>query len=456
MKVRTFISLVLGLLVVSALALAILRNLELLQRRFQITGDTSLPVYGMLVLVFFSGLCLAFINSLLQDSHSVMERLRGWWGARTRRAQDERYRHGIEAMLGGHDDRALEIFSEILARRPDHFEALLLSGDALRRVKQFDQAIDRHRRARHLEPQDLRPLYSLADDYEDSEQYDKARLALSKIIEMEPKKSLSALRRLRKLQMKESDWEDALRTQSRIESLIERTPYKLEAEKRYSVGLRYQIGADLASHGKPREAVQHLRKVLKAEPHFVPALLKLGETRRDSGEPQDALEIWRKAFLDTHAPIFLTALQNHFLEREEPQVAIDTFRGLIAESGSRDVMPRFFLGMLFLRLEMIDEAYREFDRLQGRVDHAPALHYYLGKTLARRSDSVGAAAEFERALNQVDLPQHQYQCTVCAARFRKWRDRCEACGEWSSVEMDLREARSLEEMGVASTPVYSA
>ncbi len=107
MKVRTFISLVLGFLVVSALALAILRNLDLLQMRFQITRDTSLPVYGMLVLVFFSGLCLAFNNSLMQDSHSVMERVRGWWGARTRRAQDERYRRGIEAMLGGHDERAL-------------------------------------------------------------------------------------------------------------------------------------------------------------------------------------------------------------------------------------------------------------------------------------------------------------------------------------------------------------
>jgi lipopolysaccharide biosynthesis regulator YciM len=455
MNIRTFISIVLGFVVVSALALAVLQNLELLNTPFHISGDTKLPVYGVLVLVFFTGLSLALITSFLQDSHSVLEKMRGWWGARTRRAQDDRYRRGIEAMLGGHDERALEIFSEILARRPDYFEALLLSGDALRNVKRFDQAIDRHRRAHRLEPQDLRPLYALADDYEESEQYDKARLALGKIIELEPKKSLSALRRLRKLQMKESDWEGALRTQARIETLIERTPYKMEAEKRYGTGLRYQIGADLVARGKPKEAVQHLRKVLKADPQFVPAVLKLGEALRES-EPQAALDTWRQGFQETHAPIFLTALQNHFLDREEPQAAIDTFRALIAESGTKDVMPRFFLGMLFLRLEMIDDAYREFDRLQGRVDHSPAMHYYLGKTLSRRNDFEGAAAEFERALNQMDLPQHQYQCGVCDARFRKWRDRCKSCGEWNTLRMDLREARSLEEMGLASTPVYSA
>jgi len=456
MNIRTFFSIILGFLVVSALAFALLQNLDLMQERFQITSETSLPVYGLIVVVFFSGLSVAVITSVLQDSATVMERLQGWWGARTRRAQEDRYRRGIEAMLGGHDERALELFSEILKQRPEHFDALLLSGDALRNLKRFDQAIEHHRRARRQRPQDLRPLYSLANDYEESGQLDRTRLALSKIIEMDPHKSMSALRRLRKLQIKEGDWSAALKTQGRIEGLIDKTPYKVEAEKRYGVGLRYQIGANLADKSKPREAIQHLRKVLKSEPRFVPALLKLGQAQGASGDPEAAVTTWRSGFLETGAPIFLTALQNHFLEMEAPQVAIDMFRSLIAEAGDRDVMPRFFLGMLFLRLEMIDEAYREFERLQGRVDHSPALHYYTGKALARRNDSGGAASEFERALNQVDLPQLQYQCSVCSTWYRSWADRCERCGEWNTVQMDLREARSLEEMGLSATPVYSA
>ena len=141
MNIRTFISITLGFVVVSILAVGLLQNLELLQERFVITGDSSLPLYGVIVLVFFSGLSVALITSLMQDSHSVMERFRRWWGARTRRAREERYRRGIEAMLGGHDERALEIFSEILTHQPDHFEALLLSGDALRNVKKFKEHV---------------------------------------------------------------------------------------------------------------------------------------------------------------------------------------------------------------------------------------------------------------------------------------------------------------------------
>ena len=455
MNLRTFFSILFGFLVVSVLALALLQNLELLEQPFVLTPENSLPVYAVFVLVFLAGLSVALIISLLQDSHSLFGRVQGWWGARTRRAMEERYRRGIETMLGGHDERAVQIFSDILNRRPDHFEALLLSGDALRNLRRFDDAIERHRRARRLRPDDLRSLYSLANDYEESGQSEKARLALSKIVQLDPSKSLSAFRRLRKIQMKDGNWTASLQTQERIESLIEKTPYKMEAERRYKLGIRYQIAVDLADHNKHKEAIQQFRKVLKAAPNFSPAQLRLGQSQKQIGDEEEAIATWRRGFLETGAPIFLTALQNHFLEQEDPQIAIDTFRSLIADASS-PVMPRFFLGRLYLRLEMIDEAYREFDRLQGQVSHSPALHYYLGKTLARRNDYAGSAAEFERALDQVDLPQHQYQCAVCSTRHRRWMDRCETCGEWNTVEIDLREASSLEEMGLSPTPVYSA
>ena len=44
------------------------------------------------------------------------------------------------------------------------------------------------RRARRLRPEDLRPLYSLASDYEESRQLSRARMALNKIVELEPRK----------------------------------------------------------------------------------------------------------------------------------------------------------------------------------------------------------------------------------------------------------------------------
>lgn len=455
MKFRTLLSILLGFLVVYLLAFALLNNRPLMEERFILPGDKTLPLYGVVALVFLLGLSLAIFISLMQDSRSLFERLRQWWLVRSGRAVDEQYRRGIEALLGGQDEKAIEAFDAVLAQNPDHFEALLVSGDILRGLKRYEEAIGRHRRARRLRSTDLRPLYSLASDYEESKQYPKARLALNKIVELDPKKSVAALRRLRKIHMKQGDWDGALRAQERIEALIDKTPYKVEAERRYGLGIRYQIAIEFLKKEKTAEAIAQFRKVLKLAPNFVPALVRLGEAQLDEGETEAALQTWDQGFRATGSPVFLTAMENYFLEQEDPQVAIDTFRRMSAAS-PHELMPRFFLGKLYLRLEMIDEAHREFQRIRERVAYSPALHYFLGKALARRTDYAGAAAEFEKALDQMDLLRQQYACSVCSARYRQWLDRCETCGEWNSVEIELREDRSLEEQGFPSSPVYSA
>lgn len=454
MKVRTFLILVAGFVGVTALAVLALNNLPALEQPFQVTTEVSVPLYDILVLAFLLGISLSVLIGLLQDSRSVYERVHQWWGARTRRAREQRYREGMEALLGGDDERALAAFDEVLAQAPDHFNALVVSGDALRSLKRYEEAVERHRKARRLRPEDLRPLYSLASDYEESRQLSRARVALNKIVELEPRKSVAALRRIRKIDMKEGAWEAALARQEKIESVIEKTPYKVEAEARYGRGIRYQIACSQAEAGQTREAITGFRRILKGAPDFVPARLAMGEAQLREGDEEAAVETWIEGFRVTRSPVFLTRLEDHFLEIEDPQVAIDTFRTLIG--GSRDdALPRFFLARLFLRLEMIDEAHREFESLRGRVSKAPMLHYYLGRALARRHEYAAAAEEYELALQEVELLGFPYVCSVCAAKHRHWIDRCTTCGEWNSVELDLQEGKSTEDIPVSSTPVYS-
>ena len=81
---------------------------------------------------------------------------------------------------------------------------------------------------------------------------------------------------------------------------------------------------------------------------------------------------------------------------------------------------------------------------------------YLGQTLARRNDFERAAEEFQRALEQIDLLRLQYYCTVCSTKTPSWVDRCENCGEWNTITLDFREDRTVEELGISPTPVYSA
>ena len=174
-----------------------------------------------------------------------------------------------------------------------------------------------------------------------------------------------------------------------------------------------------------------------------------------TGGSEEAVEIWRKGFESTGSPIFLSTLEDHFLQLEEPEMAIEVLKQLVW-GAKRDVVPRFFLGKLYYRLEMLDEALETFNSLGSKVSYAPTIHFYVARILQRRGDFVQAAREYDRLLNQVDPLRLEYTCSVCSSRYSAWRDFCETCGEWNSVQLELKEQRTLEELGISSAPVYQS
>ncbi len=118
-------------------------------------------------------------------------------------------------------------------------------------------------------------------------------------------------------------------------------------------------------------------------------------------------------------------------------------------------MPRFYLGKLYFRLEMLDDAFAVLSSLEGRASYAPTLHYLLGRIHERRGNARHAAAEYRKVIKETDLVQVEYTCRACGETCVEWQDRCPACGEWNSVEINFREEISLDELGIAPAPIYS-
>ena len=50
----------------------------------------------------------------------------------------------------------------------------------------------------------------------------------------------------------------------------------------------------------------------------------------------------------------------------------------------------------------------------------------------------------------------EFRCASCSTRYSAWRDFCETCGEWNSIQLDLKEQLTLEEMGINPTLVYGS
>jgi lipopolysaccharide biosynthesis regulator YciM len=454
MQIRTFLGILGALSLVAFLAILGNLNQPLLDQRFQVTPTVSLPLWAALVGVYLTGVLTFIIAFLLRGSADLVERWRLLRGRRAGRAADELYNRGMEAVLEGREEKALEHFQALLSRESEHVQALLKAGSVLRSLKRLPEAVDMHKKAHRLRDKEMEPLYELVKDYEALDQMGKAKVVLNRIIQLRPRRAISAYRKLRKYAMKEGDWTKAWELQGLIEDQMEKTPYKLEAERRYNTGIRYEMACAAAREGKDKDALNALRKLTRSDPSFVPAHLKLGEILKRQGQGQGAVQVWATGFEQTGSPVFLTTVEEHFLGAEDPEGAIEALREAVTRS-RKDFLPRFFLAKLYMRLEMIDEAHREFRTLAGRATASPTLHAYLGFVLERRGEYRESAAEYRQVIKDLDYLNLQYHCQVCDERYAAWVERCTVCGEWNQIALDFGEDPTLEDLGLSSGPVYS-
>jgi lipopolysaccharide biosynthesis regulator YciM len=255
--------------------------------------------------------------------------------------------------------------------------------------------------------------------------------------------------------MKERDWPRALEAHQRVEKYAIPGDPRDAADRRFGVGIRYEIASAILAAGKAKDAAGALRKLLKDEGHFVPAHVRLGEALLEQGSESEAVEAWHHGFEETGSPVFLTILEDHYLGTERPLQAIEALKRCVARA-RKDTVARFYLGKLYFRLEMLDDAMAVLSSLEGRASYAPTLHFLLGRIHERRKQWREASNEYRKVIKEMDLVQLEYACRHCGHAASEWNDRCESCGEWNGVEVNFREEISPEDLGLSRAPVYTA
>ncbi|MEE9218364.1 MAG: tetratricopeptide repeat protein [Acidobacteriota bacterium] len=454
MKLRTLISILVGFAVIAGLTHSAMVNQQVLSAAYQIGSELTLPVYAIIGFAFLTGLVIAILTRLRSDLRTWVQAFRARRARRGSSSLEETYLGGVEAILNGQSERALSLFQEVLERDPTHRSALIKGGEVARGLGKHDEAVRLHKEAERLQPDDLRPLYGLVADYEAMGSTDAALEVLQRIIAQHPRRPITAYRKLRQIHMKAGDWDRAAEIHAQIARLLERDPYAREAEARFGVGIQYERATALLRQELWRDAIAALRKLVKDHPRFASAHLQLGRALEGSGSFKEALETWQRGFEATSSPAFLSAIEDHLLERESPQQAIQILERLAA-SAPEPLLPRFHLGCLFLRLEMIDEAHRQFESIQDEAEKLPAYHYYRGMALERRGLFPEAVEAFRTALVNLEVPRVEYECKACKKRYTSWTARCERCGEWDRLTMRQPPGGSSEE-GISSAPIYTS
>ena len=456
MNIRTYLGILLGVLLLVYVSFLTQLNIDLLVEPFDLTPELRMPLYAALLVIFLGGL-LPPVTVLLVSSLK-----RDLWQRRARRQSremeslDHRFRRATDFHLDGQLSKAAVVLDELLTERPEHFATLLRYGQVLRQQGNTGEALEVHRRASVLYPRSVTLLYQLAEDYDATGEHQVATEIRNRILRDFPDHGLEVMRRRRDQAMAAETWDEAFRWHEKINSRLKDTGDAdgLERESNVFQGLTYQRGVALLENDRPTEAAAIFRELLEIEPLFVPAGIMLGEAELILDNEQAALDEWRRGFKRTGSPVFLQRLEDYYIEAEAPAQAIEMVRSLIAQT-DHDGLLRFFLGRLYYRLEMHDEALKVLEGIGERLDDSPTYHFLLGRIRQRRSDQRGAMARYLTCLQRFGVSSINFSCQACDTRYSEWSARCRSCGAWNGIDLDVREEQLRpEDLGVLNLPVW--
>ena len=458
MRFSTFLKLIAFMVLLLWVVAMALWNAELLDSDFYILQERYLPLSVFLIAVFLAGFLPPAAAYVYSKWRRFLEDRRLAAGDRTRADVDVLALDILEAQLAGRPGDARAACERLLARRPDDATTLLTYGALRRDAGDLQGAVEAHERARRLRPTSPAPLYELARDRMAGKDAAGASRALEEAARIDPRGSISAARMLRDSAIARGAWEEALRWKQALDLRLSIHPDGARSgDASTGLGIEFERALQLAADGRTKESVQMLRAVVKRERKFIPAAVALGHVLAESGEEDAALEVYRDGYKATGSPVFLQALEDHHISSEEEPKAIralEELKALVARS-DRDILPRFALGRLYYRLEMADEAYSELSALVPRVAHSPTLHYILARISERRGRLREAVEHYRTCIHELGGVRNDFVCSACGARQAGWAPRCEQCGAWSSVEVDLQEQKAVGgEVGIAPAPVW--
>ncbi|HEY3346813.1 MAG TPA: tetratricopeptide repeat protein [Nitrospirota bacterium] len=344
------------------------------------------------------------------------------------------YSKGLKALLSKRSDLASSYFEKVLALKPNHPDSLLRLGSIYHHTGDYAEAIKLHQRARNVDENNLEALFALAVDYEDAKRTEDALQTLEDILERD-ESSLRALTRMRDIYLKTGGFDKAEDTQQRILKL--NLPGKeRDEEQARDIGLRYETGRVMLEDGNYEKSKRIFKTILKQDKNFVPAYLGLGEVLIEEEEIDEASTLWEEAYKQTGSVIFLHRLEDLYIKLGNPGKVINLYKTSLLKDPKNTTL-HFFLGRLYYRLEMIDEAFNILSNIDCSAGSAPDLNILVGNLYARRGQKDKAIVELKKALGRADQLFVPYKCSACSHMSDEWSGRCPHCGSWNSYAVEL-------------------
>lgn len=386
----------------------------------------TISMVGFFLVSFALGSVIVVIFTLLRDAKNIFLDWRNRQRQKVEARVQETFSKGLYAYLSGKYEQAISFFRDIMKVEPNHFYTLLRIGDAYQQERNYSEAIKFHKRAKKVDEKSLEAQFALANDYVLSASYDEAVSVIQEVIKKDSS-NIEALVRLRDIYIKTGKWDGAHELQGRV---VKHRKESIE-DLRLLMGLRYEFARVLFNRGDRGKSKKLLKGIIRADKDFIPAYVTLGDIFVEEGDGGEAADLWEKGYYMNYSEILLHKLEDFYLQLGEPEKIIWIYKKAISLNPQNPAL-KFYLGKLYYRLEMLDEAFDILAELEGTESSMPELYKLLGTIYERKEELGKAVAEFKKALGLRKRVVVPYFCPFCDCHTYEWSGRCPRCGAWNS------------------------
>jgi lipopolysaccharide biosynthesis regulator YciM len=394
------------------------------------------PTIALILLSIVVGALAMLLVFVVRDTKRYMDS----WQYQKKQKRDEKvqelYSKALNYLFAHHNmAEAKELLKEVLKEDSEHLNALLQLGDIALAEDDFQNAREYYQRARDLNPRNIEVLFSLESLMEKTGRLSDALRYIEEILDMDDE-NLSALHKKRDILEKQERWDDLVFVQKTILKNEHAEKDKIR-ERQNLVGYKYEYGRHSLENNDLEKAKKAFRTVLRLERDFIPATLGLAEVLLREGEGEEAINLLEKSYEQTSSMIVLLRLEDLLISVGEPLRLIRIYKNNISKN-PQDPVVKFFLGKLFYRLEMIDDAFETMSSLDTGGTVYPEMHQLMGNLYMKRNQINRAVHEFKKALDAHTCAfSLSYSCKNCGYTASEWSGRCSNCKQWSTYQLNL-------------------
>jgi lipopolysaccharide assembly protein B len=381
------------------------------------------------------GILIALLAGLAGGKAWERYKLReGRWVDRRKIRQSPHFILGLNHLVLGQVDLAIEQLEKAASLDPEALELRLVLGNLYREKGQVGRAITEHQsllqrpRLSKLEQANIQLCLGL--DYRRGGFVDRATAAFTEVLKLDPA-SEAALVNLEKLQEDQHQWQDAYVTRKRLAQLAG-APDQPKSQSILAF-LENEIGLQALKEGRLEDAARRFEAAIDADGSIVTAFIHLGEVQLRQGDLPAAIATWERAIdvAPDRAYLAFEKLEEAYARAGLPARFAELCRRLTAASPhewrARLALARHFQtqGRPHDALELLFEALEQ-------NPHALAIHQAIWNTLSALDLPRPLVARYVDVTQRSVFYLDPHVCTRCRYRSTELLWQCPHCHEWNT------------------------